>query len=449
MKPGQRRDVSVYNEATSFTLTSRRACGTLKFPLSGSQWRRGRAEGIFVCFELVQDDPINVRIVLDDELTADERGEIVQSFTGQLDVSDGQLVVAGGAECLWERWENQAEFAEQVAVPPGLYRLQVGTCFAGVNGPWLYWGNYEIDAGLRGATIARRSGGPLKSEPVGAWFRRTRPKERMPPWLQMHCYEDPRSDPGQEHKYEDDVFDYDAVDDALKPLVDFVVRLTPQRGGGKRRSASPDKLPGMIPTSRKFELPAVCPRGLFARLRKTREAPQPAPQPDLPPWAEAECENNSGVRWFHAKMDDARNERRDESMDTPQLWKHGISGFSRGGTVIRHDEPDVEHFVSYRHGLGYWAAVYQGGKFSHWMFLAWFGDGSIVVTTGERAARKKPGVLRVSAPEASLVELAQQHVRRLRRLEKTKGGPLLTPAEDGQFKPMSFYVELIEKLRRR
>jgi hypothetical protein len=448
MKPGQRRDLSVYNEATSFTLTSRRACGTYTFPLSAGQRRRGRAEGQFLCFELVQDDPINVRLVLGDELTAEERGEIVHRTDGRLDVTDGQLVVAGGAECLWERWEKQADYAQQIAVPPGVYRLEVAACFTGVNGPGLSWGNYGIDAGQPGATVARRRGGPLKSEPVGAWFRRTRRKERMPAWLRMHCYEDPRSDPGYEHEYDDDVIDYDAVENALKPLLDFVVRLTPLRGRGKPRRAAAGTSSGVVPTPRKFDLPAACPRGLLAKLRKPRIR-QPAPPVDLPKWAASECENKSGVRWFHPQPTDARNDRRDESMDTRLLWQHGISGFSWGGTLIRHDEPEVEHYVSYRHGLGFWSGVYRQGEFQHWMFLAWFGDRSMIVTTGQRAARARSGVLLVSAPGSGLVDLAKQHVRRLRRLKESRGEPLLTTDDDAEFKPMADYVELVEELRRR
>jgi hypothetical protein len=260
-----RLDISVYNEATGFLIASEGLAGH-KYdsePL-GSEWQQLVREGVFLPVSLVTDNCPIFRVILNDTLTEQEKEECVDHFAAKLLILDGRLALIGGCEYIWG--EDAEEFMKVLDVPPAEYRVDVYTCFTGINGPDLYWGNYEVDAGQPGATNDKGTGGPLQSEPVGSWFRRTRPQEDFPQWLVEHCYEDPRSDPGHEQFW----YDYEDVyeDDDNEPgFVDFIVQL--------RKIDSvpppPDILPLLeedwIPCEINLQLPVKCPRGLQANNR--------------------------------------------------------------------------------------------------------------------------------------------------------------------------------------
>lgn len=254
-----RRDVSVYNEATGFVITSTKVFGKFEeIDDPEGQWVEGIQSGAFLAVELVQDDPIHCRIILDDVLTPEEEGEVVQRCAWKLRVPDGKLVIAGGIECLIEEVDEDDEFVQILDIPRGDYRLDLYTCFAGVNGPYLYWGNYDIDANKPGATRAKPEGGPLVSEPVGAWFRRTRPGEPFPYWLKCHCLEDERCDPGHEEEWKEDA----EVEEESPPLVDFLVRLTPLERAEPLPEEPPSGKGPFVPARGAVCLPARCPMGL-------------------------------------------------------------------------------------------------------------------------------------------------------------------------------------------
>lgn len=223
-------------------------------------WQQLIQDGVFLPISLIQDNCPLFRVIINDSLTEQEKAECVDHFAWKLLIADGRLALIGGCEYLWG--EASEEFIKVLEVPPGEYRVDVYTCFTGINGPDIYWGNYEVDAGQKGATNAKSSGGPLQSEPIAAWFRRTRPQEEFPQWLVEHAYEDPRCDPGHEQYW----YDYDGplYEDDGPDYIDFIVQLRPL----DQSLPLPDALPvledGWIPEEINLQLPDTCARGLQA-----------------------------------------------------------------------------------------------------------------------------------------------------------------------------------------
>jgi hypothetical protein len=172
------------------------------------------AKGLVIPIELVQDDPLLVRVVLGDLLPEEER-EWVGRVVATLRVPCGSLAVEGGLD---PRSDDDSEFVEYVDVPPGDYRVEVLTYLHGING------DYCISDRLDG-------------ERIGPWFRRTRPDTEMPFWLKLLLGYEPEHDPGHEAEWDefaeyveglptkehDELFDSESV-------LDFVVRLTPLEG---------------------------------------------------------------------------------------------------------------------------------------------------------------------------------------------------------------------------
>ena len=206
-------DLSVYNEATGFSLHARGVGGLTRETLSDDLLASVR-DGLVIPVELVQDDSLLVRVVLGD-LTEAEEAEWVGRIVWKLRVPCGSLAVEGGLD---PRIEDEDDFVRFVDVPPGDYRVEVLTYLHGVNGTYCV-------ADL------------LTDEPLGAWFRRTRPGVTMPTWLKMELLEEPEADPGHEREWEE----FAEYVDRLSPkqydrlfeeerLVDFVVRLTPLEG---------------------------------------------------------------------------------------------------------------------------------------------------------------------------------------------------------------------------
>lgn len=231
-----RDDLSVYNEATGFMVTSKGLCGR---DFSGvdsedTEWDDAVKDGVFLPFELVQDDSFIIRVVLDEPLSAQEQDEWVGCTRHKLRVPDGKLtVVGGGPEYLWG--EDMDEFSRFLDVPPGDYLAEVYTYYQGVNGSYCL---NEVE--------------PI--EPIGTYFRRTRPGEPFPLWLRNECAGDPDADPGSDEEWE---ADYDAEQPAY---VGFLLRLTPL-GEVPEMAATED---GWFKAGQGARRPAACPLGVVA-----------------------------------------------------------------------------------------------------------------------------------------------------------------------------------------
>src|SRR4051812_5522268 len=93
-----RADFDVYNEATGFMITSKGLCGRdFSSVDSGDEtWNKAVAEGVFLPFELAQDDPFIIRVVLDEPLSRQEADEWVGCTRHKLKVPDGELAIIGG-----------------------------------------------------------------------------------------------------------------------------------------------------------------------------------------------------------------------------------------------------------------------------------------------------------------------------------------------------------------
>jgi hypothetical protein len=100
-----------------------------------------------------------------------------------------------------------------VKIPRGEYRATIYMYFSGVNGHGCL-------------TVAREGDEP---DPLGEWFRRTRPAESFPAWLHNRCVADPDEDPGHEKEWRK----RKSIDDANEHYVDFLLHLTPLDAGAQ------------------------------------------------------------------------------------------------------------------------------------------------------------------------------------------------------------------------
>ena len=212
-----RKDLYVYNEATGLSITSRRMGGK-GIDGGGKEWMKAVRNGDIIPIVLVQDDSFNMRVVVGGDLEPQEAEEWVGRLDWKLNVPDGNLVVCGGSEYVMEEFEDEedsymAQFIRQVSIPRGEYRATVYMYFSGVNG----------HACLQ---IAREGDEP---DPLGEWFRRTRPGEKFPPWLHNECVDDPREDPGHESEWKK----AKRVEDAVENRIDFLLHLVPLKAGEK------------------------------------------------------------------------------------------------------------------------------------------------------------------------------------------------------------------------
>ncbi len=201
------------------------------------EWGQAIKDGVFLTFELVQDDPFIIRVVLDEPLSEQEQAEWVGCTRHRLRIPDGCLVVIGGGpEYLWG--EDMEEFTRFLDVPPGDYQADLYTFYHSING------SYCLNA----------AGSP---EPIGAYFRRTRPGEPFPRWLRNECVDDPGSDPGHDEEWEDVEADYDTEQPTY---VGFLLRLTPLTD----EPELPAMEDGWFDIGSGARRPSICPIGVVA-----------------------------------------------------------------------------------------------------------------------------------------------------------------------------------------
>lgn len=198
-------------------------------------------EGKSIAFGLSQDDGFTARVVLGD-LAEPEAAEWVGRIVWKLDLAEGLLGI--------DRWA--------VAVPPGVYRVDVLGYLPHSQGTWL---------------LSRAPGG---DEPPEAYWRRTRPGEAIPPtWIVQQL------SPAERRKLPLGPAEREALQRRLEAeessWVDFVFQLTPLTGqlpmppfakGTRRRPSS------LLDLVFEWECrkPAACPRGLLTRDLKTLPA---------------------------------------------------------------------------------------------------------------------------------------------------------------------------------
>src|SRR5688572_22892581 len=110
------RDLSIYNEATGFSIHPRGMGGMTREEL-GEDLPRHVWEGLVIPVSLEQDSCLRVRVVIGD-LTADEEGQWVGRIAWKLTIPCGTLAVEGGLD---PRVSDEDRFVQFVEVPPGDY----------------------------------------------------------------------------------------------------------------------------------------------------------------------------------------------------------------------------------------------------------------------------------------------------------------------------------------
>jgi hypothetical protein len=88
-------------------------------------------------FNLVGDDQLNVRVVLDEPISDEESRALLSRVSGLLDLRGGTLLVCGGFDPRsldgWRKTGSD-EHVVAVSVAPGWYRVVVGATLASMNG---------------------------------------------------------------------------------------------------------------------------------------------------------------------------------------------------------------------------------------------------------------------------------------------------------------------------
>lgn len=169
--------VSVYHEARGFTMAPRSVC------------RRDATDFSYgpILADGASPDGDYLQVVLDHKngflggvvvgsLTDAEQAEWVGRMSGRLDIRCGQLVLPGCVVCL----------------PRGKYLVDVYCYFPGQTAFRCAdrWPNVLSEGNWTSHRSERR-------EPLGSYFRRTRPGEEFPAWLKLVCREDSNEDPEQ------------------------------------------------------------------------------------------------------------------------------------------------------------------------------------------------------------------------------------------------------------
>jgi predicted DNA-binding WGR domain protein len=260
-----RTDFSIYNEATGFLILSESLIGRQITP-DDPRWAQAIADGDLLPFELVQDDPFVIRVVVGDALTDTERDEAIGQLTWKLRIPDGRLVVAGGIELVMEPAGSEvseylAQYARRIAVPPGDYDATLLVYVHGINGENL---------------LDRARG--RKGEGVGVWYRRTRGDD-LPVWVRQWCQVDPREDKGHEDDWAKEPTKRERAKQDATEYVHFLLHLTPLNGTA--RTQPPIEQGFFSFDAYDVRLPEKCPIGLLSTAITETESPAEAEPPPL------------------------------------------------------------------------------------------------------------------------------------------------------------------------
>ena len=196
-----RHDVRVPNESDGFVFTSAAFRGRGISP-GDAAWTSAAAAGDILPLVVQSEDAAVVRVVVNEPLTADEQREWVGVLRGGLRVPDSQLALCGGIAYVIEPAEWALEFVRTVEIPAGSYRATL----------------YSYASAPNGRGCVEQSG---TDEPLGTWFRRTRPGQEMPTWLHNLCVNDPNLDPKNRVKWKRAKLRGGA------PAIDFLLHLEP------------------------------------------------------------------------------------------------------------------------------------------------------------------------------------------------------------------------------
>jgi hypothetical protein len=217
----ERLDLSVYYDGKGFYLASRtRDDPGLDFRGRGLSVDQALARHLAVPVWMGNDCLSSLRLARG-ALSSEERDGWLARVVGRLRLDEGLLGICSEVP---------------IEVPPGEYLVEVG-----FHLPYALLCDFFVEART------------IFDEPVGAWFRRTRPAEPMPPWLAEWLIATPADDPEHETEWKR----------KRKPRprerwIDLVVRL-----------ADPSESLPLTPVERgmpqmEVRKPPACPLGLAA-----------------------------------------------------------------------------------------------------------------------------------------------------------------------------------------
>ena len=208
-----RQDMYLYSDSGTFAVYTLGLGGRDRANVADNL-RGAVQDGLIVPLGLAQDDDYNVRLLVDEALTEIEAAEWVGRVDWFLRVADGKLALQGYfSDDFDQDYLLEDESLRIIDVPPGDYHVELYTYFPQLNAEYC----------LRAAD----------DEPIGTWFRRTRPDDDFPDWLKIWLTEDePEADPGHEDSWEA-FAESDAYGELLDRVgdtvcyIDFLLRLTP------------------------------------------------------------------------------------------------------------------------------------------------------------------------------------------------------------------------------
>ena len=196
-----RRDIHVPNESDAFVFTSASQRGRGWMP-GEAEWNGAVAACDILPVVVESEDPANVRVVLGGQLSAAEHEGWVGRVVGGLRIPDGRLALCGGAAYVIDDGDWALDYARIAEVPAGDYRATL----------------YSYPSAPNGRLCLEQAG---DREPLGAWFRRTRPGQEMPAWLHNQCVNDPDLDPHDRARWKR------ASEKRGGRVVDFLLHLEP------------------------------------------------------------------------------------------------------------------------------------------------------------------------------------------------------------------------------
>ncbi len=225
-----RHDCDIYNESCALFISNGKHKGAIDAS-STEELVKAVESNQIIAVELDQDDGFIARVVLG-ELNEQESSEWIGTCQHRLDLTDGQIVVAGGNAYVSDDYPPEEiddeldEFFEVISVPPGEYLATVYMQLPFING-------FRI-------TRLKEWKGFIP------YFQTTRPNDSMPGWLAELA-----DLAGEDLDEEDEDYDED------QEMVAFVIQLKPI---GDDDSES--KLVDNFFLDSEIRIPPVCPLGI-------------------------------------------------------------------------------------------------------------------------------------------------------------------------------------------
>lgn len=142
-----RMDVEPENDSGGFSLVAAGAVDEIVADDRAND-RQFVDRRLVMLFELVGDDEIAARVVVDEAPSAEERAQVLNQVTGLLDLRGGPLLVCGGFDPRGlDAWRHDAPDRMGNVVPvdvaPGWYRVTVGCTRRTQNGRAIAAGGVE------------------------------------------------------------------------------------------------------------------------------------------------------------------------------------------------------------------------------------------------------------------------------------------------------------------